>query len=412
MHNVTYRLVLNNKPKRSGLYTLLLRITMNRKIKMVNTGYDIPQKAWNDSPKKQEVRSSHDKHDLINRKCKSLIAKAEKWVGEKEQKEEPFTLDELQAYLQGKEQKVYKKFVEWCEYALDLYYPLPSRIVARKHMKTTIAVLKDIQKPHGRDLLFKDINLKFIKEFENYLLSERKSKPNTIAGHLKRLKRFIIIAVELDQLPYDKNPFLGMKIKKSRTTKPRLTIEEVQALEKLELPAGRMRDARNTWLLQFYCAGTRIGDMISLRFGNIEDGRLSFEMQKTEEQMSIKLSPRALAIIDEYRTEETTPDDYILPFLDKDVDYSDEVFWLEQKGSKTAQINENLKLVAERAKIEKNLTTHMARHTFADLARQKTGDLFGISKALRHSSTRETEAYLNSFDDRSVDGVVDSVLDY
>lgn len=410
MPNVTFKFVLNNKPKRSGLYTLLLRITMNRKIKYVSTGYDIPAKAWNDNPKKMEVRSSYDLAWVINQDCKKLKRKAELWVSKQE---EQFTIDELQAHLQGKEQKALPHFVEWCEHILDLYYPLPSRVVARKHMKTTIEVLKDIQAKKGRaKLLFRHIDLKFVKEFENYLLSERKSRPNTIAGHLKRLKRFLIIAVEMEVIPYDKNPFLGMKIKKSRTSKPRLTMDEVKKLEELELPKGRTRDARNAWLLQFYLAGTRIGDMLALRFANIQDGRLSFEMQKTEEQMSVKLSPRALAIIEEYRTEETVPADYILPFLSKDIDYSDPVFWLEQKGSKTAQINASLKDVAKLAKLEKNLTTHMARHTFADVAHQKTKDLHSVSKLLRHGTTRQTEDYLGSFNDTSLDSVVDSVLDY
>lgn len=92
-----------------------------------------------------------------------------------------------------------------------------------------------------------------------------------------------------------------------------------------------------------------------------------------------------------------------------DTDYSERDFRRKQIQSKTTMINYQLKKVGELAEIDKTITTHMARHTFADMARQKSKDIYGVSKALRHSSTKITEQYLAGFDNQAVDDVMDSV---
>jgi integrase len=74
-------------------------------------------------------------------------------------------------------------------------------------------------------------------------------------------------------------------------------------------------------------------------------------------------------------------------------------------------INKYLKEVAKKAKITKKLTTHTARHSFADIARQKTDNIYNLSKTLGHSSLKVTEAYLSSFDQQAVDDTMDSMFD-
>jgi len=73
-------------------------------------------------------------------------------------------------------------------------------------------------------------------------------------------------------------------------------------------------------------------------------------------------------------------------------------------ASKNALVNRYLKKVAERAELEpEGLSTHVARHSFADYARRESGDLYAISKALGHKSLQITEQYLKSFDRDAVD---------
>ena len=52
-----------------------------------------------------------------------------------------------------------------------------------------------------------------------------------------------------------------------------------------------------------------------------------------------------------------------------------------------------------KAVINKKISTHTARHSYADIARQKTDNIYNLSKTLGHSSIKITEAYLASFDE-------------
>jgi integrase len=130
-------------------------------------------------------------------------------------------------------------------------------------------------------------------------------------------------------------------------------------------------------------------------------------MFKTEKVHSLILKEKPLAILENYRHIENL---YIFPFLSDRYDYSDPMFLHDQIVAKTALVNKYLKEIATKAKITKNVTTHTARHSFADIARQKTDNIYNLSKTLGHSSIKVTEAYLASFDQQAVDDTMDSMF--
>jgi integrase len=144
-----------------------------------------------------------------------------------------------------------------------------------------------------------------------------------------------------------------------------------------------------------------------MTWDNIQDGRLVYNMFKTKKLHSLILKEKPLAILEKYRNSGAS---FIFPFLSDRFDYSDPVFLHNQIGSKTALINSYLKDIATMAKIGKNVTTHTARHSFADIARQKTDNIYNLSKTLGHSSLKVTEAYLASFDDQAVDDTLDKMF--
>jgi len=71
-------------------------------------------------------------------------------------------------------------------------------------------------------------------------------------------------------------------------------------------------------------------------------------------------------------------------------------------SGRTPKINEHLKTIARKVEIDKKLTSHVARHSFAEIARVKGVPLYDINKALSHSSLAITEQYLSSFDESSL----------
>jgi integrase len=179
-------------------------------------------------------------------------------------------------------------------------------------------------------------------------------------------------------------------------------IEELVFDDKLFI--SKVRDA---FLFSYYNAGIRISDILLMTWDNIQDDRLVYKMYKTNKVHSLKLKDKPLAILDKYKNKDDT---FIFPFFSERYDYSDLMFLHKQISSKTTMFNRYLKDIATAAKITKKITTHTARHSFADIARQKTDNIYNLSKTLGHSSLKVTEAYLASFDEKAVDDTLDSIF--
>jgi integrase len=262
-----------------------------------------------------------------------------------------------------------------------------------------------------RDLLFSEINLPLIREFEKYLKALG-NKTNTVDKELSRLRAIITSAVRDDRMPLEQNPFLKFRLRRERTDKVRLVEAEIEALALLELPTGSLlRDVRNAYLFSYYCAGIRCGDLLNLRWINVDEGILTYTMNKTNCHIRVKIKTNAQTILNEYKSSAMKQTDYIFPFLDNNAPQSNSRSSALAVGNKNPVLNKMLKVLAEKAGINKLLTMHTARHSFADLCRRKTNDLYATSKLLGHSSLRITENYLAHFDPKSVDNTMDSVFE-
>lgn len=211
------------------------------------------------------------------------------------------------------------------------------------------------------------------------------------------------------------NPFLGFKMTEAKLERIRLTETELQAFVAVDLPDGSLVwHTRNYWLFAFYCAGIRFSDVACLRWQNINGGRLSYGMRKTQhiilQNHSIQLPAQAEAILCHYAKPDAKPDDYIFPIVSSGRDYSSPADLLKEISRKNALINKYLKLVCRRAGIAKAVSFHSARHTFADLGRRKIKDVYAISKLLRHSKINITEKYLADFDSEITDQALDKLF--
>ncbi|MBM3455963.1 MAG: hypothetical protein FJX80_12585 [Bacteroidetes bacterium] len=143
--------------------------------------------------------------------------------------------------------------------------------------------------------------------------------------------------------------------------------------------------SRDFFLACFLAEGTRAGDMMLMKHDHIINNCLVFQQQKTGAQMVIPIVDELKTIIDR----NSTGDCYIFPFL-KDVATVNEV----SINNRITLVNKFLKELAKYAGIFKKLSTHVARHTFTDLALRATNEnIYLVQKSLGHTSVRTTEAY-------------------
>jgi site-specific recombinase XerD len=225
----------------------------------------------------------------------------------------------------------------------------------------------------------------------------------------------------------EKNPFLFFKYNGVSTTKEKLIESEIQQIEDCSLPERSLLwHCRNYFLFSFYCAGIRSGDLIQLRWGNISlDGRLHYQMGKNHKDRDLILVEKAKEILSYYHREGVKADEYIFPLLDNAAPYAKattqrekdtlptplKVLLFNRIGAKNALINKELKILAEKAGIEKKLSLHISRHSFAKVAKQKGTDNAMLKEMLAHSSVKVTEGYMGNFDTSETDKALINIFE-
>lgn len=266
----------------------------------------------------------------------------------------------------------------------------------------------------GKDLQFKDVNLKLLQDYEAFMISKG-LKTNTIRNNFKILRAIYYAAQKEGIISADKNPFFIFKLKMdNKIKKDKLTAEEIIAIETLSLEENSLLwHVRNCFLFSFYGAGIRVSDLLQLKWENISSaGRIEYKMDKTGGYKSIALLPKAKAILEHYKRKKQKPSDFIFPLLNVEANLNNPATLHSQVSSKTTILNKYLKKIATLANIDKVLSSHIARHSFSDIARKRGASLYDISKLLGHSSIKITESYLASLDTESQDATHKGVLDF
>jgi site-specific recombinase XerD len=183
----------------------------------------------------------------------------------------------------------------------------------------------------------------------------------------------------------------------TKSLKQKLTAVELTSLVALELPEGSLLAAtRDLFLLQVYLRGVRVGDLLQAYSRNFSEGRFVYTDDKQDKNYDIKLIPQAKAIVDRYKGRYAR----LFPFFTwtpnkKMTKWNNERERLKHKETCTSVVNANLKVLAAMAGINKPLSSHIARHTYARMAIDKIKNPMITMDLLGHSSLTIHQGYLN-----------------
>lgn len=214
--------------------------------------------------------------------------------------------------------------------------------------------------------MLKDLDYSFIVEFEYYLKTQKLQKQITINKELQRFKKVVKTAVVGKLI--DSFPFAEHKGKKITTTVIYLNSEELQHLEKYCFSQPRLEQVKDMFVFCCY-TGLAYAEMSKLESKHIEpgfDGMRWIKMvrEKTGKAVSVPLLPKALSILEKYQDNQS-----LLPVISNQ------------------KFNSYLKEIADILGIEKKLTHHIARKTFAttvllynDVPMEIVSELLGHSK--------------------------------
>ncbi len=228
------------------------------------------------------------------------------------------------------------------------------------------------------------IGYEFINDFEFYLKSEKKVQHNSAMGDIKKLKKIIRQCVANNWLA--KDPFMGYKVKIRDTSRQILLENEIEIIATKEISIERLSLVRDIFLFCCY-TGVSFRDVAELRDQDIAigvDGEkwIWTTRFKTGTPTHIPLLPRALEIIDRYKSDPRCINrGRLLPVLSNQ------------------KMNSYLKELTDFCRIKKELTFHCARHTFATTITLSNGvPIESVSKMLGHRNLRTTQIYAKVLD--------------
>jgi integrase/recombinase XerD len=258
-------------------------------------------------------------------------------------------------------------------------------------------------------LLLKDMDLVWFKSFAGYL-QEIGNEGITTHKKVKSIRALVTRYLGKDKVSEELKSF---RIQTKKSVKQKLTAEELLRIEELEMiEDDSVTISRDLFLLQIYLRGIRIGDLLQAYSEQFKEGVFTYIDDKTGQTFKIKIISKAQLIIDKYINQH----DRLFPVFKwqrnpKLNAFENKFKRLKEKESCTAVVNRNLKIVASMAEIDKPLSSHIARHTFARMAIDKINNPMITMELLGHSSLAVHQQYLNDIrKDDELDRAADDIF--
>ncbi|RKE04160.1 site-specific integrase [Marinifilum flexuosum] len=382
-----------NKVLRNGTSPIVVQVIHNRIRRRYSTGINALQENWDKSagvlvnyPKKE--KRVYEKRNL---KLRKLLIEAEEIVLDFENRGEVYTADDVITKLRGLKSASLFSFTES---TIENLRSLGKNGNARVY-GTTHSVLKKFLKDN--DVSFDEINYNWLKKFEEHLIKEG-VKLNGIAHYMKTLRAICNRAIKEGVARKELYPFENFKIKTEKTLKRALTKEEIIQIRDINLdkyPAQKR--ARDLFMFSFYCMGISFVDIAYLKVKDIYKGRLNYSRQKTTQLYNMAIVEPALEIIRRYSTLQDK-DEFVFPILDEDHPNLHELYLSQMRNN-----NKRLKDIAKKLELSIPLTSYVARHSWATIAKRSGIPTAVISEGLGHTTEKTTQIYLDSFENDVLD---------
>lgn len=395
--------LLKRRQKANGLYPIYIRITESGKYSLFSTGIDVELKNWNPKAKPGKwVKAGDHSADAFNSKIQNILTDIRLMI----QENPKITRKQIVLKLKDSGNGEFISFAE--QFIAEIKQK--GQYHQQKHFRVLLNKLKAFR---GNNIRFKDINVQFLEEFKEWLAKEqrdsegkiiwKKNHSNTISKEMVRFKAMMKEAIKrglTSTNPFD-SPFYN-KVKTTRSKKRALKVKQIDEIESLDLEKGSsLWNVRNYFLFSFYCAGIRFTDLALMKWDNIKDGRLVYQMGKNDKWKDIELMPPALKILEYYNDHPDTIENFIFPIIQQK--HLTEIGLKKKASSANVMINRDLKEIQKLAGIDTNISFHIARHSFARWAKANNMPLDFIGKALAHSDRATTEQYLDDLSDYDMD---------
>ena len=364
-----------DKASKSNTAPIHIRFTLKGKVRYLATGVVLPLGAWNDT--EQHIIPSYPDSEVLQMQITAKRLEIEKKIQRLEALDTEVQIDYLKNI--GKVGSAVK-------------------YTSCKHLLEQCGL--------GRKR-FEQIDLQYLQDFEAFLIRKGNTS-NSIATKFSVLRAVYNKAVKHKVFAETENPFKQYNVGRfwKPTRKRAITKEDVQRIQSLKLPASTevysTAFARDIFLFSYCVAGINFKDIATLRYGDIQNGRIYYQRHKTGKELNSPILPQTREIMERYSKPDASSDDYIFPILDRHIHRSEQQI-CNRVHKVIGHVNSNLKRIAEMAGL-------VARHTFATVLKRSGVNIAIISESLGHSDLETTQIYLDSFENSQIDEAMKNLL--
>ena len=261
------------------------------------------------------------------------------------------------------------------------------------------------------EIPFSAIDVAWLNKYEKWLRSKG-NKETTMSLMFRTLRSAYNKDIENKCARKSDYPFNDYKISKFDVSTEKRAIAKADVLKfSTDVHSiGKQQYvqlSKDIFIFSYLCGGINFTDIANLTKDNIIEGkRLHYIRQKTGKLIKLGLSEEALKIIKRYAVESKG---YLFPILNAQL-HKTPLQKQNRIHKMLGKVNKNLKLLAAQLGVEANLTTYVARHSFASVLKKSGVNIALISEALGHSDLTTTQIYLDSFDNEQIDNAMKNLL--
>lgn len=369
--------------------TLYYQVIHNRNVRFISSGYRVFPEEWDANATSLVIPASGERRlDLL------LIQTSLAWemnrrmdiLRKMETSRKTFSLDDVcEAFKNLAPSKTVFTFLQ--------EQVKKKHLMKRRGTATTYANaykrFKEFR--NGKDLGFESLTPDLMEHYEAWLIG-RGMKQNTIRFYLRTLNTLLYKAI-YEGLTTDRKLFEHVRLSYVRTTKRAISERDLKTIEHLQLAQGSPQAfARDIFMFSFYMRGMPFVDIAFLKKSDLKRGVLGYCRKKTNQYLEIEWEPEQQAIVDRY-AHLTMDSPYMFPIIN-----SEDGTEYQQYRRMQERVNRALKRIGYRVGLKIPVTTYVARHTWASIARNMDISIAIISEGMGHRSYKTTQVYLDSID--------------
>lgn len=395
-----------SKTLANGEHPLMLRIAQNGKSTYKSLKISVAAKHWDFE--RNVPKPNNPNKDLIQKIILKTKLDYQQKILEKKANSEEFTASSL---INEQKEEIKAKTVE--EFYLSLIEDLKQkgRIGNSYAYLNSYNTLRNFNKGKKLNYTFSHIDVPFCKKFEDWMRNKG-NKDTTLSYQFRTLRATYNKAIEAKIVAREKNPFIEYKLSHFNTKTIKRALSKNDILKIINADCTNQSKLRqlthDLFSFSYLCGGISFVDIANLTRQNIVEDRLIYQRQKTHGNINLLLSKEASTIIAKYSTYQQEAE-YLFPIL-----HCKRHITPMQKSNRIHkichQVNTELRAFAKELGITAEVTTYVARHSFATILKKSGVNIGIISQALGHQDIKTTQIYLSKFDNEQVDDAMKNLL--